>query len=225
MSAPNFLEGRDYPLVDRPQAEFWWHSSPLPDGTRTKSRQEFQETQFRIWDGIMAGAPEGFAARRVLDVGAADGFFSLAAWAAGAASVTAIDADYIGWPDNLTFLTKAWNADIEIVTGDFRTQDFEAPFDTILLLGVLYHAPDVFGLIRRARPADHRRQVGHRNPDVAGHLNAVPAIRGVERHLSDRRAPGRRRDRQDRREQFPVPKSLGDLPPGAHVRLCVEQAN
>jgi SAM-dependent methyltransferase len=150
MSVRDFLLGRSAPLIDRPEAEFWWHSSPLPDGTRIRSRQDQQSAQSDMWDGIAAGLAEGLDGRRVLDVGAADGFFSIAARAAGAAKVSAIDCDYIGWPNNIRFLNETWQADVEILTGDFSTHSFDGQFDVILLLGVLYHATDVFSLISRA---------------------------------------------------------------------------
>ena len=147
----DFFKGRESPVVARPPEEFWWHSTPLPDGTRTRSRQEHQDTQFLMWDAIAAAAPDGLAGKRVLDVGAADGFFSIAAAAAGAAEVHAVDAAYIGWPDHIRLLSQAWNLPVRIVSGDFRTHAFAETYDLILFLGVLYHLPDVFDAIKRLR--------------------------------------------------------------------------
>ena len=141
-----FFSGRDYPLVERPGDEFWWHSTPLPDGTRTRSRQEIQDVQFLMWEGMQI--EERIAGKRVLDVGAADGWFSIAASAAGASSVSAIDKDYLGWPNNVSFLSREWNLPVEILTEDFRSLEAKK-FDVILFLGVLYHLEDVFSAIKK----------------------------------------------------------------------------
>jgi SAM-dependent methyltransferase len=148
MTTPAFFQGRGSPVVERPGDEFWWHSTPLPTGVRTKSKQESQENQFLMWDAICGATPDGFGAKSVLDIGAADGFFAIAAAAAGASRVDAIDLAYIGWPNNLKFLSQQWNIPIHIMTGDFRSYNFERRYDVIFFLGVLYHLEDVFGVFR-----------------------------------------------------------------------------
>lgn len=146
MTTPAFFQGRGSPVVERPGDEFWWHSTPLPTGVRTKSKQESQENQFLMWDAISSATPDGFGGKSVLDIGAADGFFAIAAAAAGASSVDAIDLAYIGWPSNLKFLSDQWNIPVNIITGDFRRYDFNHRYDVIFLLGVLYHLEDVFSI-------------------------------------------------------------------------------
>ena len=144
MTQHMFFEGRGFPIVERPADEFWWHSTPLPNGVRTKSRQAWQECQFSMWDAITSATPDGFVGKTVLDIGAADGFFSIAAAASGASRVDAIDIAYVGWPVNLGFLSQQWKLPVNIITGDFRGHEFESGYDVIFFLGVLYHIEDVF---------------------------------------------------------------------------------
>ena len=58
-----------------------------------------------MWDAITSATPDGFVGKTVLDIGAADGFFSIAAAASGASRVDAIDIAYVGSPVNLGFLS------------------------------------------------------------------------------------------------------------------------
>lgn len=144
-----FFELRDAPLVDSPNGRMWWHSLPLPDGTLVRGHNADRSLQFKMWDALELG---DLAGKRVLDIGAADGFFALAAWFAGAAHVTAIGTTHWNtWPHNITLAAQRWEAPLAIETGDFRTHPLKGPFDVILFLGVLYHVEDVFGCMRRLR--------------------------------------------------------------------------
>ena len=91
----------------------------------------------------------GLAGKRVLDIGANDGFFTLAALMAGATEVTAIDAEWGTWPQNIQYASQAWNVTPHILTGDFRVYDFQQRYDVIFFLGVLYHLEDVFGCMKK----------------------------------------------------------------------------
>lgn len=143
-----FFLGRSNPIVQRPGHESWWHSVPLPDGTRTRSKQDDQETQFLMWDGMGIG---DLAGKSVLDIGAADGWFSMAAAACGAERVTVIDRDYWGWPQNVSFLSEQWSLPVDVKTGDFRTSTELETYDVIFFLGVLYHVEDIFRAVQRLR--------------------------------------------------------------------------
>jgi len=66
-----------------------------------------------------------FATRWVfmlLDIGANDGFYTIAALLAGAYEVTAINtANEPTYPENLRFAGKQWNVAPEVVVDDFQT--------------------------------------------------------------------------------------------------------
>jgi hypothetical protein len=150
MTVPHrFFEPGEAPLVESPNGRMWWHTMPLPDGTRISGYHADKSIQRKMWEGLDLGDLTG---KRVLDIGAADGFFSLAAWASGAASVTSIGTTHWNtWPHNITLAAERWNAPLRIETGDFRTHPLQPGFDLILFLGVLYHVEDVFGCMRRLR--------------------------------------------------------------------------
>jgi len=144
-----FIQRAYRKLIDSPNGEHWWHSMPLPDGDRISGAHEDKDLQLRMWDALRIPDGRGLSGKRVLDIGANDGFFSLAALAAGASTVTSIDKDWNTWPKNIRYASGVWQAPLEIVTGDFRTIELSGRFDVILFLGVLYHLEDVFGAIRR----------------------------------------------------------------------------
>lgn len=132
-------------LVESPNGtRIWWHSMPLPDGSRISSNKPDKDLQFKMWDAMQLANDGGLSGKHVLDIGANDGFFSIAALMAGAASVTSIDSAWATWPHNIEFASAAWGVCPEIITGDFRTYPFPRRYDTIFLLGVLYHLQDVF---------------------------------------------------------------------------------
>lgn len=170
-----FFESRNLPVSDRAPEEHWWHSAPLPDGTRVRSVQGDesyqQDFQFDMCEALLPhlGSLHG---KRVLDIGAADGFFSVAAAAAGAAFVDAIDLHYPGWPKNLTFLSNAWSTPVRALTGDFRTHAFPLVYDVVFFLGVLYHVEDPFSAVYKlatlVRPGGYVA--------IETHVSQLPAV-------------------------------------------------
>jgi 2-polyprenyl-3-methyl-5-hydroxy-6-metoxy-1,4-benzoquinol methylase len=136
-------------LVDSPnQSAVWWHSIPLPDGNRINGANKDKDLQFKMWRAMQIPNDKGLAAKTVLDIGANDGFFTLAAIMAGAREVTAIDKDWSTWPQNIRYACKVWDANPQIITADFRYYEFEKSFDVIFFLGVLYHLEDVFSCMK-----------------------------------------------------------------------------
>ncbi len=121
---------------------------PLPDGNRINGYHPDKDLQFKIWQAMQIANDGGLAGKRVLDIGANDGFFTLAALMAGAAEVTAIDVGWGTWPQNIQYASQAWHVTPKIVTGDFRVYDFQQRYDVIFFLGVLYHLEDVFGCMK-----------------------------------------------------------------------------
>ena len=97
--------------------------------------------------------------RTVLDIGAYDGFYVFEAERRGAKDVLATDSWTWNWPGS----DARRNFDLahELLGSTVRVQDVAveklAPevvggtFDVVLFLGVLYHAPDHLGYLKRVR--------------------------------------------------------------------------
>lgn len=112
----------------------WYHSFELPDGSVIRgciSLETLRERYRRI------PIPGDLAGKRVLDIGAWDGWFSFEAERRGA-SVTAMDCVEV---PNFLHVHRALGSKV-----DYRILDFyelpEAglgPFDFVFFLGVLYH--------------------------------------------------------------------------------------
>ena len=148
-SKPFFQDHYDG-LVESPnQSEIWWHSMPLPDGRRINGAHPDKDVQFKMWRAMGIADVGGLSGKQVLDIGANDGFFSVAALMAGAEEVTAVDAGWGTWPHNIQYACQEWNVDPVIITADFRSYDFQRKYDVIFFLGVLYHLEDVFGCMKQ----------------------------------------------------------------------------
>jgi len=103
----------------------WWHSLPLPDGRRIVGAHLDKDFQLKMWDALQI-PPNALQGKAVLDIGANDGFFTVAAFLSGASHVTAINSeDWTTWPLNIRFASEAWKVNPEVVTGDFRTYPFK----------------------------------------------------------------------------------------------------
>jgi SAM-dependent methyltransferase len=138
-------------LLNRPNGRSWWQSMPLPDGNRIAGAHADVEVQFKLWDSLCLYTC-GLAGKRVLDIGANDGFFTIAALLAGASKVTAINtADETTYPENLLFAARQWNVAPEIIVDDFQTYPFDGGYDVIFFLGVLYHLENIFAATKRLR--------------------------------------------------------------------------
>lgn len=146
----NFFQECFGKLIDSPnQSKIWWHSIPLPDGNRINGYHQDKDLQFKMWRAMKIADSGGLTGKRVLDIGANDGFFTLAALMAGAQEVTAIDMHWGTWPNNIQYVSQIWRVNPKIITADFRTYDFQQRFDVIFFLGVLYHLEDVFSCMKK----------------------------------------------------------------------------
>ncbi|MHA6766821.1 class I SAM-dependent methyltransferase [Sphingobium ummariense] len=141
-----------------PLPDHWFHSFRFPDGT--------QVTGIKPFEGLMAEADQIFdqpmEGRRVLDIGAWDGFFSFEAERRGAAEVLATDHfcwSGEGWGDKRGFdhaharfgsKVRALDLDVEA----HRPEEL-GTFDTVLLLGVLYHVTDPYRTLQAAAAMSH----------------------------------------------------------------------
>ncbi|MEX2263136.1 MAG: methyltransferase domain-containing protein [Bryobacteraceae bacterium] len=112
----------------------YYHSFRLPDGTtidgfQTLEQQELRLSQFPI--------PADLSGRRVLDIGAWDGWFSFEMERRGA-SVVAFDSTH---RQTLVAMRERLGSSVEYVIGDICKFDSRelGRFDIVLFLGVLYH--------------------------------------------------------------------------------------
>jgi tRNA (mo5U34)-methyltransferase len=139
------------PLPPRPDQ--WFHSFAFPDGARVdgiKPLESLQEEADLIFPTPLAG-------KRVLDIGAWDGFFSFQAERRGAAEVLATDHfcwSGQGWGDkrgfdhaHARFGSQVRSRDLDVA--DHRVADL-GQFDMVLLLGVMYHVTDPYRTLEAA---------------------------------------------------------------------------
>jgi 2-polyprenyl-3-methyl-5-hydroxy-6-metoxy-1,4-benzoquinol methylase len=139
-------------LVHRPNGRPWWHSMPLPSGDRIAGAHADPNLQLKLWQTLGLDWDGSLVGKRVLDIGANDGFFTVAAMLAGADRVTAINtADWRNYPYNLHFAAEQWRVSPEVLIDDFLAHPFVGGYDVILFLGVLYHLENVFLAMRRLR--------------------------------------------------------------------------
>lgn len=132
---PTFFEISYENLVHSPNGHFWWHSMPLPDGSRIVGAHADRNVQLKLWENLYLNTCD-LTGKRVLDIGANDGFFTIAALLAGASKATAINtADWPTYPENLLFASKQWNVAPEVIIGDFQTHPFDCGYDVIFFLG------------------------------------------------------------------------------------------
>ncbi len=112
----------------------WWHSFELPDGGRIQGVCDLASLKARI---SQFPIPEDLSGKRVLDIGAWDGWFSFEMERRGA-EVLAVD----NW-DNPRFreIHARLNSRVEYRQIDMYdlTPDRVGRFDIVLFMGVLYH--------------------------------------------------------------------------------------
>lgn len=131
----------------------WFHSIDLGDGVVTPGQKDTAAELAHMH------LPDDLTGQRVLDVGAYDGFYSFEAERRGAADVLATDSWTWNWPGsdargNFALARDALDSGVraqEIAVEDLDAESVDGPFDLVLFLGVLYHAPDPLGYLRRVR--------------------------------------------------------------------------
>ncbi len=144
----------DHNLAERVAAIRWFHTLELPGGITTPGAVD----STRLLDRI--DLPASLAGKRVLDVGAWDGFWSFQAARRGAASVLATDS--YSWGDGgwgtqdgfllardalgLTQTVRSQHVDVM----DLAPERVDGTYDLVLLLGVLYHLRDPITALERA---------------------------------------------------------------------------
>jgi tRNA (mo5U34)-methyltransferase len=116
------------------EAPYWHHRIELAPGIFTPGMQDTQALLLQV------SFPEDLSGKRVLDIGARDGFFSFEAERRGASEVVALD----NVPPHLTGFNvahKILDSNVKWITGnvyDVNPSDL-GHFDLVLFLGVIYH--------------------------------------------------------------------------------------
>ncbi len=128
------FEERVQRLSDRVQARTRYHSIELPDGTILPGLQPIEHLRWRF--GIF-GLPNDLRGKRVLDIGAWDGWFSFECERRGA-EVVAVDCVEL---DTFLEARRLLRSRVEYLTLDLNelTVKRVGRFDVVLLFGVLYH--------------------------------------------------------------------------------------
>jgi SAM-dependent methyltransferase len=138
----------DGKLVDK---GMWFHNMPLPDGSRIMGANHDRNREQKMWEAFRR-VGVNVKDKKVLDIGANDGFFSIGSMLAGAKSVTSINPleMCIGhFPNRLLLANAEWNVELDIVVDNFLNLGEDKKYDVILYFGVLYHAEDVLGHFRK----------------------------------------------------------------------------
>jgi tRNA (mo5U34)-methyltransferase len=128
------FDGRIQQMAQRVQARFRYHTIELPDGSVLPGLQTTEHLRWRL--GLF-GLPEDLRGKRVLDIGAWDGWFSFECERRGA-QVTAVDCVALN-----TFLEarELLGSKVEYLTLDVGELSAAklGTFDIVLFFGVLYH--------------------------------------------------------------------------------------
>ena len=112
----------------------WWHSFELPDGRKIRGTNELSGLKRRL---ATFPIPEDLSGKRVLDIGAWDGWFSFELERRGA-DVVAVDNVESA---NFLYLHRELGSKIDYRILDVYelTPERLGRFDIVLFLGVLYH--------------------------------------------------------------------------------------
>jgi tRNA (mo5U34)-methyltransferase len=134
------------------ESRTWFHTIDLGNGIVTPGQKDTPAEAVHLHLPDLTG-------RTVLDVGAYDGFYSFEAERRGAPRVVAADHWAWNWPGsdargNLDLAHEVLGSNVEIrdiPVEEISAETLGSMFDVVLFLGVLYHAPDPLGYLRRVR--------------------------------------------------------------------------
>jgi tRNA (mo5U34)-methyltransferase len=140
---------------------FWFHSIPFPGGRITAGNKSMPQQQEEL---IRWQFPTDLTGKTMIDIGCADGFYSIVGRQRGAARVLSIDDQQtIG----LRFLLDNTVYPIEYRKLDLMSPEFLdlEPFDFVHFAGVFYHLQNPLEALKRVRRIT--RQVAL----IEGHIN------------------------------------------------------
>ena len=159
-------------LQDKVAALRWFHRIELGTGVVTPGEDESQSKLEQI---RLPARLDGWS---VLDIGAWDGFFSFEAERRGASRVVAVDPECwrepawgpAGWGTRQPFdlARAALHSNVEPVDIDLEaiSPDTLGTFDLVLFLGVFYHLPDPWLVLRRAASVCSRMMIVETHADL-----------------------------------------------------------
>ena len=133
-AADSGYERRVRQLAESVQGRFRYHSIELPDGSVLPGLQSLEHLRWRL---SLFGLPEDLRGKRVLDVGAWDGWFSFECERRGA-EVVAVDCIEL---DTFLEARELLGSQVQYLTLDVTELSARllGRFDVVLFLGVLYH--------------------------------------------------------------------------------------
>jgi SAM-dependent methyltransferase len=138
--------------VASPNGNFWFMTMPLPDGRRVVGANPDPNRERKLWASCFGHDRDCLVGKRVLDIGANDGFFSIASLLCGAESAHAVNTGELvhgTYPANLRFAARLWGVRPKVTVGDFQALSPRGPkYDVILFFGVFYHLENVYNGLR-----------------------------------------------------------------------------
>jgi tRNA (mo5U34)-methyltransferase len=143
------------------QVGFWFHSIPFPDGRITAGNKSIAQQQDEL---IRWQFPADLTGKTMIDIGCADGFYSIVGRQRGARRVLSIDDQQtIG----IRFLLENKVYPIEYRKLDLMSPEFLdlEPFDFVHFAGVFYHLENPLEGLKRVRRIT--REVAL----IEGHIN------------------------------------------------------
>ena len=159
-------------LRSRAGALRWFHTMDLGQGVTTSG---IVDTHYRLG---MLDLPRSLAGLSVLDIGAWDGFFSFEAERRGAARVVAVDPECWrepawgprGWGTRQPFdfarsALRSSVQDVDIDLADISPESV-GEFDLVLFLGLFYHLPDPWLILRSAASVCRRLMIVETHADL-----------------------------------------------------------
>jgi len=143
------------------QLGFWFHSIPFPDGRITAGNKSMAQQQHEL---IRWQFPADLTGKTMIDIGCADGFYSIVGRARGAERVLSIDDQQTM---GVRFLLDNKVYPIEYRKLDVMSAEFLdlEPFDFVHFAGVFYHLQNPLEAFKRVRRIT--REVAL----VEGHIN------------------------------------------------------
>lgn len=140
-------------LRETVKSRTWFHTIDLGDGIITPGQKDTPAELVHLH------LPADLSGQTVLDIGAYDGFYSFEAERRGAKRVVAADHWAWNWPGadargNFELAQRALGSSVEtrdVPVEEISPETLGSTFDLVLFLGVLYHAPDPLGYLRRVR--------------------------------------------------------------------------